>query len=136
MEVTGSSAEIDAIPSAPRPVPTWLTGLFAAIDAFDVERFVSFLSPDCEFRFGNAPSIFGHAAIRATVSQFFAAIKGIRHSELEAWEHPDATLCSGRVTYIRHDTTELAVPFAVIFRLDGGLVRQYLIVVDNSQLFA
>ncbi len=118
-----------------RPLPSWLTGIFASIDAFDVDKLLTFLSPDCEFRFANAPSLYGHEAIRGMCANLFAALKGISHQELEAWMHPDATICSGRVTYVRHDNTELTVPFAVVFRLDGELVRQCLIYVDNSQLF-
>ncbi|HEY0606853.1 MAG TPA: nuclear transport factor 2 family protein [Herpetosiphonaceae bacterium] len=123
-------------PDPQRPLPSWLTGMFAAVDAFDVDTFLSFLSPDCEFRFGNAPSVYGHEAIRQGVSGLLGAIKGISHQNLEAWVHPDATICSGQVTYVRQDDSELSVPFAVIFRLDHDLVRQYLIFVDNSQLFA
>lgn len=134
-DISGQSTPLPASVDPQRPVPSWLTAMFAAIDAFDVERFLTFLSPDCEFRFGNAPSIYGHATIGKALSRFFAAIKGIRHTELEAWEHPDATICSGKVTYVRQNETELAVPFAVILRLDGQLVRQYLIFVDHSALF-
>lgn len=119
-----------------RPLPEWLTGMFAAVDAFDVDRFLTFLSPECEFRFANAPSVYGHEAIRQAVGGLFAAIKGISHKDLEAWVNPDTTIASGHVTYVRQNDTELTVPFAVIFRLDHGLVRQYLIYVDNSQLFA
>jgi ketosteroid isomerase-like protein len=140
MEATAPSADQALAPSAPadrlRPLPAWLVEMFATIDAFDVDAFLTFLSPDCEFRFGNAPSIYGHEPIRGMLEGFFAAIKGMRHNELEAWVHPDATMCTGKVTYVRHNGTELTVPFAVVFRLDHGLVRQYLIFVDNSQLFA
>lgn len=125
-----------ASPSPQRPLPTWLTGMFATVDAFDADRFLTFLSPECEFRFGNAPSIYGHDAIRGAVTGLFGAIKGIRHDRLEAWVHPDATICNGLVTYTRHDDSTLTVPFAVTFRLERGLVREYLIFVDNSQLFA
>lgn len=123
-------------PDPQRPLPNWLTAMFAAVDAFDIDTFLSFLSPECELRFGNAPSIYGHEAIRNSIGGLFAAIKGIGHQHLEAWVHPDATICSGHVTYVRHNDTTLTVPFAVIFRLDHDLVRQYLIFVDNSQLFA
>lgn len=117
-------------------LPKWLTAMFDSVDAFDVDRFLTFLHPDCLFRFGNMAPIAGHAAIRETVGGIFAALKGIRHNNIEAWVHPDATIASGEVTYIRHDGSELSVPFAVIFRLERKLVREYLIFVDVSQLFA
>lgn len=139
MEATMASAESatsTATLNGPhRPTPTWLIELFAAIDALDVDGFLTFLSPECEFRFGNAPSIYGHETIRSVVSSFFAAIKGMTHSDIEAWVQPSATIASGTVTYVRHNGTELAVPFAVILKLDHKLIRQYLIYIDNSQLF-
>lgn len=123
-------------PDPQRPLPSWLTAMFAAVDVFDLDTFLTFLSPECELRFGNAPSIYGHEAIRQAIGGLFAGIKGISHQNLEAWVNPDTTICSGHVTYVRHDDSTLTVPFAVIFRLDRDLVRQYLIYVDNSQLFA
>lgn len=119
-----------------RPLPGWLTAMFAAVDAFDVDRFLSFLHPECMFRFGNAQPIFGHDAIRTAVSGLFAALQGISHADLAAWVHPDATLCTGQVTYTRYDDSTLTVPFAVVFRLEQKLVKEYLIFVDNSPLFA
>lgn len=133
---TEQSVMIAAAGDRTRALPTWLTEMFAAVDTFDVQTFLTFLSPDCEFRFANAPSVYGHDAIRSVLDSLFTALKGIAHKDLEAWVHPDATICTGKVTYVRHDDTELTVPFAVIFKLEHKLVRQYLIFVDNSQLFA
>ena len=42
----------------------------------------------------------------------------------------------GRVTYTRQDRSNLDVPFANVFRYEDGLIRDYLIFVDNSALFA
>jgi ketosteroid isomerase-like protein len=132
MDTTAASSALEM----ERTLPSWVSDLFAALDTMDVDTWMSFLTPDCTFRFGNAPSLYGHEAIREAVAGLFTAIKGINHSELEAWEHPDATICTGMVMYTRHDDSTLRVPFANVFRLRDGLVRQYLIYVDNSQLFA
>jgi ketosteroid isomerase-like protein len=130
------SQATDSSVAAQRSVPSWVIQMFAAIDAFDVDTFLGFLSPRCEFRFGNAPTLTGHDAVRQVVSGIFSAIKGIRHQELEAWVDADTTICRGTVTYIRHNDTELTVPFAVIFRLEEGLVRHQQIFIDQSLLFA
>jgi len=116
-------------------LPTWLTEMFAAVDAFDVETFLSFLAPDCMFRFGNTAPIYGHDAIRAAVAGLFAGLKGIGHANLAAWVHPHTVICRGDVTYTRHDDSTLTVPFAVIFKRKNDLVQEYLIYVDISQLF-
>jgi len=119
-----------------QPVPEWITNMYAAIDAFDVERFLTYLAPDCEFRFGNAPSVFGLDAIGAGVSGLFGALNSIRHQEIEAWEDANKAVASGIVTYTRRDDSTLTVPWAVIFHLEGGLVSRYLIYINDSQLFA
>lgn len=118
-----------------RPLPGWLIDMYAAVDVFDLNTFLTFVSPDCAFYFANAEPIYGHEAIRAALSGLFAALKAISHHDLEAWVTPDATICSGRVTYTRPDDSQLTVPFAVIFKLDHQLVYDYRIFVDNSQLF-
>jgi hypothetical protein len=39
------------------------------------------------------------------------------------------------VTYTRHDGSTLRVPFANVFKVDAGLVAEYLIFVDVSRLY-
>ncbi len=44
-----------------------VTRLFRAIDDANADAFVSFLTPDGTFKFGNAPPVQGQAAIAALV---------------------------------------------------------------------
>jgi hypothetical protein len=53
----------------------------------------------------------------------------------EIWKKEGVVICHGIVTYTRHDSSTLSVPFANIFRLDGDLIREYLIYVDVSELY-
>ena len=109
--------------------------LFAAIDAKDAARFASFLDPACIFRFGNAPPVRGRDEIERYVAGFFAALKSLSHKVLDAWTTPDAVLCHGLVTYVRHDGSSLQVPFANVLKLKSGKVKEYLIFADTSELF-
>lgn len=113
-----------------------LDDLFAAIDAMDADRFAGFLAPDCSFRFGNLPPVEGRAAVRDFVAGFFGALGGIRHEVVGRIEVPGRAAMHGFVTYVRKDGSTLRVPFANVFRLEGGLVHDYLIFIDNSALFA
>lgn len=113
-----------------------LNDLFAAIDAMDADRFAAFLAPDCVFRFGNLPAVEGRDAVRGFVAGFFGALGGIRHELVERIEAPGRIAMHGFVTYTRKDGSTLRVPFANVFRIEGGLVRDYLIFVDNAALFA
>lgn len=109
--------------------------VFESIDQFDPETFVSFMTEDASFRFGNIPAVTGRDHIRNFVGQFFQSIKAIRHDQLEVWEHEGVMLMNGRVTYTRHDDSDLQVFFANTFKLQGGKIKEYLIFVDTSELY-
>ena len=114
----------------------WIDELFAAIDRRDAAAFAGFLAADGRFRFGNFPPVQGRAAITEAVSAFFGALRGLRHAIEERWLLPDAAVVTGSVTYTRHDGSTLQVPFANVFKLRGSEIRDYVIYVDNSALFA
>jgi len=115
--------------------PSW-TRLFATIDAKDAAGFAAFLTPDGEFRFGNAPPVVGRAAIEAAVGGFFSAIGASRHRLVQTWQRPGAVACEGEVTYTRLDGSRLTVPFVNVFALRGAEIASYRIFIDNSPLFA
>jgi ketosteroid isomerase-like protein len=118
------------------PKQDWIEGLFRAIDNKDADAMAAYLAEDASFRFGNGPPVHGREAIREAVDQFFSAVAALRHRLHDIWNQPQALICSGEVTYTRHDASELSVPFANILKLDGGLIREYVIYVDASELFA
>ncbi len=109
--------------------------LFTAIDSSDTEKFLSFLSDDAVFRFGNIPPVEGKANIRPFLEGFFQSIKGTHHDQIELWELEGVKLMNGWVTYTRHNDTRLTVPFANTFKMNGEKIREYFIFVDTSQLY-
>jgi hypothetical protein len=117
-------------------MPSWLAGLFQAIDAKDAERFVSYLAEDGTFVFGNAPAAAGRPAIRDMVAGFFGSIRGLSHQVLDVAEAKGAVWSRGIVTYVRHDGTTLIVPFCNHFEMHGDKVKHYRIYVDASKLYA
>ncbi|MGZ5130697.1 MAG: nuclear transport factor 2 family protein [Caldimonas sp.] len=114
----------------------WTPALFASIDAKDSARFVSFLTEDAQFRFGNAPAAVGRDAIFAAVEGFFASIAACRHNVPNVWAVPGHVICQGEVTYTRHDGSVLTVPFVNVFTMAGERIRDYLIYIDASALYA
>ncbi len=118
-----------------QPDRAWWEHVFAVVDAGDAAGFVDLLTPDAQFRFGNAPVISGSDAIRAAVAGFFAAIASSRHQLLGMWKGAGTTVCEGLVTYTRHDGSTLSVPFANVFELRGAKIAAYRIYIDNSSLF-
>jgi hypothetical protein len=113
----------------------WVKQLFQSIDDQNAEAFVTFLSDSVIFQFGNAEPVKGKIAVGYAVSGFFGSIKALRHIVTETLEQPGTVICHGTVTYTRHDSSILSVPFANIFKLDANLIKEYLIYVDISELY-
>ena len=113
----------------------WVEELFRRVDAKDCDGWLGYLAPDARFRFGNAPAVEGRQAIREAVRAFFGAVSGLRHDISDVWRQSDTVISRGAVTYTRLDGSELAVPFATIFEMDGDLIRDYSVYADISQLY-
>jgi limonene-1,2-epoxide hydrolase len=113
-----------------------LEDLFASIDQMDAERFVSFIAEEGTFRFGSAPPVTGHEAIREAVSGFFGSIAGLRHRLLRVIGDGSELAVEGEVTYTRHDGSQITLPFANIFEVAEGRIVTYSIYVDIAPLYA
>ncbi|MCO6466212.1 MAG: nuclear transport factor 2 family protein [Bradyrhizobiaceae bacterium] len=110
--------------------------LFAAIDAKDADTFVTYFTNNGTFRFGNADPVVSTENIHAAVSGFFDSIKGLKHEVVDTKAN-DGVVCShGYVTYTRHNDTTLRVPFCNVFNMDGDKIKDYLIFIDTSALYA
>jgi ketosteroid isomerase-like protein len=116
------------------PDTAWWQQLFAVIDARDAPGFAQLLTPDAQFRFGNAPTVAGTEAIRAAASGFFASIASCQHRLIRTWCGSSGLACEGEVTYTRLDGTAVILPFANVLELRGTLICAYRIYIDNSPL--
>lgn len=110
--------------------------LFAAIDGKRTAEFLDFLAPEATFRFANAPPVRGRRAIGEAVDAFFDSIRSSRHQVEHIWHTGDAVICNGTVTYTRDDGSELTVPFADVFMMNGGRIADYLIYIDIGELYS
>ena len=112
-----------------------ISRLFSAIDKMDEEAFVTFLSDGVKFQFANAAPAHGRSAVGEIVKGFFSSIRGLSHSiENMVCEEP-FFVAQGKVTYTRHDSTQLTVPFANVFKIKDDLIDDYCIYVDVSNLY-
>jgi ketosteroid isomerase-like protein len=118
------------------PDREWWERLFATIDAGDAAGFLKFLTPDAEFRFGNAPLLIGSRAIAGALAGFFTAIASSQHRMHEFWAAEQLVGCEGDVRYERLDGSIVSFPFANIFKLREAEIASYHIYIDNSTLFA
>lgn len=101
----------------------------------DAASLTACMTPDAVFRFSNMPPITGSSAILPFLTGFFNSIKAIRHSELEIYEIGNTIITNGVVTYTRHSGSEYNCNFSNTFKMNDGLIGQYLIFVDNSRLY-
>jgi hypothetical protein len=110
--------------------------LFRTIDLMDSYKFVSFLTDDARFFFGNAPAVTGRENIKEAVSQFFKSVKSLSHKNLNLWINSDSVIYQGEVTYTRHDGSRLTLPFVNVFGMDGDKIKDYRIYIDINPLYA
>ena len=111
--------------------------LIALFEKMDVETALTYFTEDGLYRFGNYPPAIGKAAIRqATTASHLDQIKGISFDIKAMWENADAVICEMDVNYIRNDNTVLTLPCTDIFRMEGELIREMLVYMDASPLFA
>lgn len=117
-------------------MPVSMKELFETVDAMDAQGFATYFTEDAHFRFGNAPSLNGRAAIASSIEDFFSNLKGLRHTIHDVWEIDDAVISEVEVIYTRLDGTEVQLPAATVARCDGDLMRDYRIYMDINPLFA
>jgi ketosteroid isomerase-like protein len=113
----------------------WLEKLFETVDSKDADKLVSYLTDDATFRFANAQEVEGKQDILGMLQSFYSSIEALSHKIVESWQVENNVICRGEVTYTRKDKSELTVPFANFFAMDGSKIKSYLIYVDASQLF-
>jgi ketosteroid isomerase-like protein len=113
-----------------------LQRLFRAIDAMDLDGFTDCLTADATFRFGSAPPVTGTSTIRDAVGGFFSSIAALRHVLDRTVTDGDTLICEGTVTYTRHDGSQVTLPFANVFELQGRRIHHYKIYADIAPLYA
>jgi ketosteroid isomerase-like protein len=112
-----------------------ILNLFQAIDNADVATFIKYLDPNANFKFANMPVVSGKENIANFMEGFYKSIKGLEHKNLEIYEVDSVRFVNGHVTYTRHDGTTLSVDYSNTFKLKGNKIFDYLIFVDNSELY-
>lgn len=114
----------------------WVNSLFSTIDAKDSEKFVSFLTNDATFTFGNMPSVTGRINIYDTLVAFFGSIKEIKHHDIQFFDNEQYVIVRGNSTYLRHNGTSLTVGFCNVFEMEDNYIKDYRIYIDLSKLYS
>jgi ketosteroid isomerase-like protein len=111
--------------------------LIKLFEVMNVDEFLTYLTDDAVYRFGNYPAAVGKAAVEATVkASHLDHIKGIVFDITNIWEIDDAVVCELEIKYTRMDDSVLTLPCLDIFRMTGDKVSAMLVYMDASPLFA
>jgi limonene-1,2-epoxide hydrolase len=111
---------------------TRIHAMFHAVDAMATSDFVSYLTPDVRFRFGNAPEICGRSGVSDALGIFFQQIDGLSHQVTGCWEQGETVIVRLDVTYRRLDGDRVSLPCVNVFEYDDGLIKDYRIYMDVS----
>jgi hypothetical protein len=117
-------------------IKKWLESIGNSIDSMNADNFVQFLTEDCTFRFGNQPDVIGKTETRNYVAEFFKMIGGSKHKVVDFWQKDNSVVWQGEVQYTRLDGKKVTVNFVNVFHLRENLIKDYLIYIDNTPLFA
>lgn len=111
--------------------------IFAAIDAFDPDKFVAHLTEDVVFRFGNADPAIGRQAVKEGVAGFFSSIAGLTHHIQDVWEvDAETTVARIDVEYRRQDGETVYTPNVDVLKWTGDLVSDWQIFIDVAPVYA
>ena len=109
---------------------------YSVVDSMNVEEFTALHTEDVRLRFGNAQTIVGRDAVVHGISDFWGAIKGLRHNFVQTWDEGDVEIVEVLVDYTRHDGKVVTVPCTSILRKRGDLVQDLRIYMDVAPVFA
>ena len=114
----------------------WVETTYEALDAKDVDAFVSQLTPGAEVRFGNGAPVAGRVAVRDAFSEFFKAIGSVSHAFTSQLRVDDTLIIEQMVTFARRDGVAVALPAATVFELTEGKADRMQTYIDVGPVFA
>ncbi|EAS44272.1 nuclear transport factor 2 family protein [Photobacterium profundum] len=114
---------------------TFTKTLYKIVDSRDVTALSEMLHQDVVFRFSNAEPVEGKSAVVDVNRQFFDSITGMSHTFEGFWNQDDVIICNGQVNYVRKDGSQHSAKFATFLIIKDGLVVDYKIYADVSQLY-
>ena len=112
-----------------------LDNLSDALDSFNIDKVLSFLTDDCILQAGNSKPVKGKENIKAVFDGFFPNVKGIKHELTDSFSSGNSVVYRGKVTYTRLDGSQLTVPVCDVFKMRENLISEYYIYIDWSELF-
>ena len=114
----------------------WLTRLFATVDSKNATDFAEYFTEQGRFVYGSSEPVEGKQAICAYVEGFFGSLESIKHTIFDAWVIADKIFVELEVTYGLKDGRWFTLPAFDLFKMEGELIKDYLIYVDPTPMLA
>jgi hypothetical protein len=121
---------------APMNIDEFVRDYWLSIDTLDLDKFLTFFTPDCTMGFGSYPLVYGLEGVRGMIAPVFAGVAGMRHQRLGLWVQEDVTLARGEVTYTRHDKSTVTIPFMTYFQFADRHIQWTHVYIDIAPLYA
>jgi ketosteroid isomerase-like protein len=110
---------------------------FAAVEANDVDTYVSLFSDDAVYQAANFPPVIGPEGIRQFAASVMETFSRVTHDIKTMWEPGrDVVITEVVITYNRKDGKVTKVPCLYVIRLEGGKIKSLQAYLDISPAFA
>ena len=110
---------------------------FAAVEANDVDTYVSFFTADAVYQAANFPPVVGTEGIRQFAAPVMETFSRVTHDIKAMWEpESDVVVAEVELTYSRKDGKVVKLPCLDVVRLDGNKIKSLQAYLDISPAFA
>jgi ketosteroid isomerase-like protein len=111
--------------------------MMAAVEANDVDKTVSFFTPNALYKIGNSDPVYGPAGIKQVGASVMQMFKSVTHDIKGMWEvGTDTVVCEMELTYTRNDGKVIKLPCCDTIKLEGSMIKELRAYLDPSPLFA
>ena len=117
--------------------PDTVRRAFAAVEANDVDTYVSLFTDDAVYQAANFPPVVGPEGIRQFAIPVMQTFLRVTHDIKALWEpEPDVVIAEVLLTYNRKDGKVTELPCLDVIRLQGGKIKSLQAYLDISPAFA
>lgn len=120
--------------SAEQNVEAYARNLYRIVDSLDLKALADLLDDNVRFYFANADAVIGKEPVVNLNHAFFESIQSMSHTLRLIAKNGNNIIIDGTVTYIRKDGTTHSITFATILEVINGLITDYRIYADTSEL--
>jgi ketosteroid isomerase-like protein len=125
-----------ASPSSPGSLTDIAKRAIAAVEANNIEEYVTYFTQDAVYKIGNIPAVIGPQGIREFAAPVMQMFPKVTHDVTSMWELGDTVVWEMYVNYTRHDGKFFKLPCLDIARFEGNKIKEFQAFIDASPAFS